>query len=120
MAASPVSSVATVLISSVAFTAGVSFVFSTIVVSSASAVFTSVFLADFLGLVEESIASKSILEITLGASNSGAEIFEISIGSFSVAFLSDFTSADLLSDGLPFFDAVTLSLASLAAFASFS
>jgi hypothetical protein len=62
-----------------------------------------------LGLVEESIEAKSILEITFGDSNSGAAIFEISAGSFSVLLLSDTTSEDLVSEAFSFFDDLTFS-----------
>ena len=57
---------------------------------------SSVFFADFLGRVEESIKDKSILSITLGDSTSGASILTVSgfATSFSAALASLAFSAD--------------------------
>ena len=47
----------------------------------------SFFFASFLGLVEESIVSRSILSITLGVSISGASIFMISAAVIGCSFI---------------------------------
>ena len=80
------------------FWSGTAAGFSTEAIASGAAVFSSLFFVDFLGLVEESMASKSILESTFGTSNSGAAIFEISTGDFPVPALSDFAVASAPED----------------------
>ena len=63
--------------------AGFSITVGIVSIFNGTATFSSTFLVDFLGLVEESIASKSIFVTTLGASSSGASILVSTTGGAS-------------------------------------
>jgi hypothetical protein len=85
---------------------------------------SSVFLADFLGRVEESIKDKSILSSTLGDSTSGASI--LTVVGFSTSFSAAFTvlgfstsfAAGLASSGSATTGFFALSLSATAFFGS--